>query len=84
MTNNKYIKDLGDRYMNAFERWKQQLWFIAELIIISAVLSYLIKYGGAYLPLSGTSSQALFIVLLPTVVIAIALYLRYLFHKKQG
>lgn len=78
------FKDLRESYMNAFEGWKQQLWFIAELMIISAVLSYLIKYGGAYLPLSGTSSQALFIVLLPTVVIAIALYLRYLFHKKQG
>ena len=68
--------------MNAFKGWKQ-LGFIAELGIISAVLSYLIKYGGAYLPLSGTSSQALFIVLLPTLVMAIALYLRYLFHKNR-
>jgi len=70
--------------MNTFKGWKPQLWFIAELIIISVVLSYLIKYGGAYLPLSGTSSQALFIVLLPTVVMAIALSLRYLFHKKHN
>ena len=69
--------------MNAFEGWKQQLGFIAELMIISAVVSYLIKYGGAYLPLTGTPSQALFIVLLPTVVMAIALYLRYLFHKSK-
>lgn len=69
--------------MNAFEGWKQQLWFITELIIISTVLSYLIKYGGAYLPVSGTSGQALFIVFLPTAIMAIALYLRYLFHKNQ-
>ena len=59
--------------MKVSEGWKQQLVF--------AVLSYLIKYAGVYLPLSGTSSQALFIVLLPTIVMAIALYLRYLFHK---
>lgn len=69
--------------MKTFKEWKQQFVFVVELIIISAILSYLIKYGGVYLPVSGTSSQALFIVLLPTVVMAIALYLRYLFHKNQ-
>lgn len=55
----------------------KQFGLIAEVIIISTVLSYLIKYGGPYLQIAGTSQNAVIAVLLPTVVMAIALFWRY-------
>ena len=64
--------------MNFFQGLKQQLGFILEVLIVSTVLSYLIKYGGPYLSISDTPNSALIIVVLPTLVMAIALLARYL------
>jgi len=47
--------------------------FIFKVLILSTVLSILIKYGGRYLNIPPTSQIALFLVLLPSVILAIAL-----------
>lgn len=47
--------------------------FVLKVLLLSTVISILIKYGGASLNLPGTSETALGLVLLPTVVMAIAL-----------
>ncbi|PPS44158.1 hypothetical protein [Chroococcidiopsis sp. TS-821] len=54
-----------------------QTGFIFKILLLSAVISVLIKYGGAYLPILPTATNALVIVLLPSIVMAIALYRRY-------
>ena len=64
--------------MNFFQGLKQQLGFILEVLVVSTVLSYLIKYGGPHLSISDTLNNALIIVVLPTLVMAIALLARYL------
>ena len=64
--------------MNFFQGLKQQLGFILEVLIVSTVLSYLIKYGGPHLYISDTPNSAPIIVVLPTLVMAIALLARYL------
>ncbi len=68
--------------MNSWQGLKQ-FGFIFELLIISTVLSYLIKYGGQYLSMFVTPQKALLIVLMPSVVMAIALLLRYAIASKQ-
>ena len=64
-------------------RGVKQVGFIFELLIISAVLSYLIKYGGQNISISATSSNALLIVIVPALVMAIALVCRYALLSKQ-
>ena len=51
--------------------------FILKIAIASLLLSLLIKYGGQTLPLNSTNAIALIIVLLPSVILAIILGLRY-------
>ena len=68
--------------MNSWQGLKQ-FGFILELLIISTVLSYLIKYGGQYLSIFVTPQKALLVVLIPSVVMAIALLLRYTLASKQ-
>ena len=68
--------------MNNFKSLNQ-LVFVLELLIVSVVLSYLIKYGGRYLYISATSSKVLLIVIVPALVMAIALLSRYLLATKQ-
>ena len=68
--------------MNNFKSLKQ-LVFVLELLIVSVLLSYLVKYGGRYLFISATSSNVLLIVLIPAIVMAIALLSRYLLATKQ-
>lgn len=68
--------------MNSWQGLKQ-FGFIFELLIISTGLSYLIKYGGQYLSIFVTPQKALLIVLIPSVVMAIALLLRYAIASKQ-
>lgn len=68
--------------MNSWQELKQ-FGFIFELLIISTVLSYIIKYGGSYLSIFVTPQNALLVVLMPTVVMAIALLLRYAIASKQ-
>lgn len=51
--------------------------FIFKVLFISLTLSLLIRYGGPFLPISPTLTNVLGIVLLPSVVMAIALARRY-------
>ncbi len=68
--------------MNSFQGLKQ-VGFILELLIISTVLSYLIKYGGQNISISAKSSNALLIVIVPAGFMAIALVSRYALASKQ-
>ncbi|MEM6610739.1 MAG: hypothetical protein AAF652_00490 [Cyanobacteria bacterium P01_C01_bin.72] len=51
--------------------------FILKILLLSTGLSLLIKYGGAYLHLQPTSSTALTIVLMPSLVIGLILGWQY-------
>lgn len=51
--------------------------FILKIFILSAVLSSIIKYVCPYFNVPAESQIALIVVLLPTVVLAIALWWRY-------
>ncbi len=68
--------------MNYFQGLKQ-IGFISEILIISTALSYLIKYGGAYLSIFATPNNALPSVLAPTLCMAIALGVRYALTTAQ-
>lgn len=51
--------------------------FILKIFILSAVLSAIIKYICPYFNIPGQSQIVLVVVLLPSVVLAIALWWRY-------
>ena len=51
--------------------------FIVKILLLSTVLSWLIKYGGRYLVLEASTTTALTIVLLPSVIIGLILGWRY-------
>ncbi len=57
--------------------------FIAKVIGLSVVLAIAIKYGGPFLRISATSSNALIAVLLPATVMAIVLGWRALENSKR-
>ena len=50
--------------------------FILKVLILSAGVSGLIKYGGPYLPVEATLVNVLIAVLTPTLILAIALWWR--------
>jgi hypothetical protein len=50
--------------------------FVLKVLIFSAGVSVLIKYGGPYLPVAATSANALIAVLTPSFILAIALLWR--------
>ncbi|HEY9742197.1 MAG TPA: hypothetical protein V6C90_17050 [Coleofasciculaceae cyanobacterium] len=50
--------------------------FILKVLILSAGVSVLIKYGGPLLPVTATSVNAMIAILTPTVIVAIALLWR--------
>ncbi|MFB2772900.1 hypothetical protein ACE1AT_27055 [Pelatocladus sp. BLCC-F211] len=62
---------------------KNQLGFLLKVFLLSAVISLLIKYAGPFLFIPATSINALIIVLLPTVMMAIALLWRFQTHKQS-
>lgn len=51
--------------------------FILKILLLSAVISVGIKYGGPYLGLAGTTTTALVAVLSPTILMAILLSWRW-------
>lgn len=55
----------------------KQTGFIFKVLVISTGLSILIKYGGPSLSIPPTLTNVLIVVLMPTVVVAIALGGRY-------
>lgn len=50
--------------------------FILKVLILSAGVSALIKYGGPYLPIEATSVNALIAVLTPSLILMFALWWR--------
>jgi hypothetical protein len=46
---------------------------LTKVMLASLALSVAIKYGGPYLPLSGTAATAVVMVLSPSLILAIAL-----------
>ncbi|MEJ6480050.1 hypothetical protein N0Y54_01450 [Nostoc punctiforme UO1] len=60
-----------------------QLGFVLKLLLLSALLSLLIKYVGPSLSIPTTGTNALIIVLLPIVIIAIALLWRFQAQKQN-
>ncbi|MFB2980389.1 hypothetical protein [Microseira sp. BLCC-F43] len=53
-----------------------QTGFILKVLVISAALSVLIKYGGPNLAVGATPINALMLVFLPTLILALALWWR--------
>jgi len=51
----------------------QTVGFVLKILLLSTILSWLIKYGGQYLPLMPTTETVLIIVLMPSVVIGLIL-----------
>lgn len=51
--------------------------FILKILLLSTGLSLLVKYGGQFLPISPTTTNALIIVLTPSLVIGLILGRRY-------
>ncbi|MHC5937856.1 hypothetical protein [Nostoc sp.] len=56
---------------------ENQLGLVLKLLLLSALLSLLIKYAAPSLSIPATASNALIIILLPIVIIAIALLWRF-------
>ncbi|MGB3492070.1 MAG: hypothetical protein WBA57_05045 [Elainellaceae cyanobacterium] len=52
--------------------------FLGKIILASAAIAFLIKYGAPYLPLAANTTTVLIIVFLPTVVVAAAMAWRSL------
>ena len=50
-----------------------QTGFILKVLILSAGLSLVIKYGGPYLSISSTAINALIAVLIPPIIVGILL-----------
>ena len=48
-----------------------QIGFILKVVLLSAILSVLIKYGGPYLNIPLTAINALLAVFFPTVLMAV-------------
>ena len=61
----------------------KQTAFILKVLLISAGLSILIKYAGPILSIPATPTNALLLVLVPTLLVAIALWLRTLQQGQQ-
>ncbi|PHM09536.1 hypothetical protein [Nostoc sp. 'Peltigera malacea cyanobiont' DB3992] len=62
---------------------ENQLGLILKLLLLSALLSVLIKYAGPSLPIPATATNALIIVFLPIAIIAIALLWRFQAQKQN-
>ena len=48
-----------------------QAGFILKVVLLSAILSFLIKYGGKFIPITSTPLDALTVVLLPTFILSL-------------
>ena len=53
-----------------------QAGFVLKVLLLSAVLATVVKYGGRMLPLVPTAPTALVGILMPTVIVALALWWR--------
>lgn len=57
---------------------QNQFGFVIKVLLLSAGLSFLIKYAGPSLSIQATAATTLAIVFLPTVIMTILLLGRYL------
>ena len=55
----------------------QEISFVLKILLLSTILSLLVKYGGQYLPISPTTTNALIIVLTPSLAVGSILAWRY-------
>ncbi|MBD2519143.1 hypothetical protein H6G93_30125 [Nostoc sp. FACHB-973] len=62
---------------------QNQLGFVLKLLLLSALISALIKYIAPSLSISATATNALIIVLLPSGIMAIALLWRFQAYKQS-
>ncbi|MEH1796276.1 MULTISPECIES: hypothetical protein [unclassified Nostoc] len=62
---------------------ENQLGLVLKLLLLSALLSLLIKYAGPNLSIPATATNALTIILLPIAIIAIALLWRFQAQKQN-
>ncbi|MDZ8188986.1 MAG: hypothetical protein RMX96_29550 [Nostoc sp. ChiSLP02] len=62
---------------------KNQLDFVLKLLLLSALISALIKYVAPSLSIPATATNALIIVLLPNAIVAIALLWRFQAYKQS-
>ena len=60
-----------------------QAGFIFKILLVSTLLSILIKYGGEYVPIQPTTTTAIIIVLFPSVAIGFLLGWQYLVGSKK-
>jgi hypothetical protein len=58
--------------------------FLLKVLIFSAGISVLIKYGGPRLPVAATSVNMIVAVLTPTFILAIALLWRAWNHRQPS
>ena len=63
---------------------KNNLEFIAKLLMLSGLVSLLIKYAGPNLSIAATNANALIIVLLPNVMLSMALFWRFQSAQPQN
>ncbi|NEO63670.1 MAG: hypothetical protein F6J98_25860 [Moorea sp. SIO4G2] len=61
-----------------------QLSFIIKLVILSTIISVIIKYVAPSVPIAATSVNGLIGILAPTVILAIALVGRALSYGKSN
>jgi hypothetical protein len=54
-----------------------QAGFILKILLLSTVISIVIKYGGQLIPLKATTNLALITVFLPSLIIALILGWQY-------
>ncbi len=59
-----------------------QAGFVLKVVVCSAVLSFLIKYDGQFLPVNSTTFDALIIVILPTLILSLILSWRWQQQKE--
>lgn len=62
---------------------KNQLGFLLKLLLLSALISLLIKYAAPTFLIPATSTNALMLVLLPTVIMITILLLRIPAQKQN-
>jgi hypothetical protein len=62
--------------------WKQA-GFVFKVLIISTLLSWLIKSAGSSVAIPATATNALILVFVPTLAIAIALWWRNYFYSRS-
>ncbi|TAE59276.1 MAG: hypothetical protein EAZ76_05005 [Nostocales cyanobacterium] len=62
---------------------KNQLSFLLKLLILSAIISYLIKYVCPMLEIPETSTNAIILVILPTLIMTIIFLARMNLQKQN-